>query len=336
MKNKIKNFFKNIDKDKLGFTLVEILIVVAVVGILSVISYVGVSDIRKSIRDNRRRADLQTLARALEAFKSDYGQYLPQNFYSTSNYNTADGWSAEADETMMPILKEGGDITVVYQGEGEPVVRNKTIEGGYLAEYIKDPINDTSDWDDSYAYIYWGAAFAQTFDLNSFLWDPFINFPMACPEPSVDTCGTAGGTNTETWGDCCNTGCWDQYCIFNANGPGDADDTLTWVVNNNTNFGRYCYGSDSSRNMALLGTRLEKESKPEERFENLFAFCPTADEDHPDHDRFKYLKGYFPRAKACYDGTGADPYNCDSDGWSFWALNNYNYFIPLTGEYNLN
>lgn len=340
-----KNVYLKIKEKKLGFTLIELLVVVAVLAILASISYIGVSDIRKSIRDNKRRADLNLLARALEAFKADYGQYPAQNYYSTQTYSGG-SWSADADQTMLPILKEGGTLPFVYLNNSGPILKEKAIEGGYLSEYVKDPINQSTDWNDSRIYMYWSAAFAVVSDINSPVGYPFA-FPLDCPD--TGTCGTTAlmpgdiGYNEATWGACCNGGCFDEFCVYNNNGsPNQSDDQLAWVINNSTNFGHFCYGANSTRNMALLATRLEKPSKPEERFDTVFAFCPTADANHPDHDDYLDFKALFPRSKPCHDGSdGTTDYGCvdtvnGTNQWRVWNLNNYNYFIPLTGEYNLN
>ena len=328
------------NKKPWGFTLVELLVILSVSAILFSISYVGISEIRKTIRDNKRRADIHLVARALEAFKADYGQYPPNNYSSGDTYNIVDGWTADANETMMPVLEEGHTIPLVYRGITGPKTVNQNVQGGYLSEYIKDPINNTNDWDDSYAYVYWGSSYAWATDLSDPMWEAIV-FPIECPEPPGGTCGIYGGSNLDTWGRCCNydsfptEACFDEFCSYD-----DEEDTLSWIVYNTVGFGRYCYGESSTRNLAILATRLEKESKPAERIDEIFAFCPTADQGHPNNDLFKSLKSLFPRGKPCYDGSS---YACvdqfpnvnGTDEWKAWGLNNYNYFIPLTGEFNL-
>lgn len=58
-----------------GFTMVELLIVIAIIGILTTISLFGVRGARESARDTRRKSDLQTIASALEIYKADCNYY---------------------------------------------------------------------------------------------------------------------------------------------------------------------------------------------------------------------------------------------------------------------
>ncbi len=58
-----------------GFTLVEIMISIAIVGILSVIGVVSYNSAQKSNRDQARVRDLQIIKQALELYRNDYGTY---------------------------------------------------------------------------------------------------------------------------------------------------------------------------------------------------------------------------------------------------------------------
>ncbi len=60
-----------------GFTLIEILVVISIIGILIAISLFGIQGARVSSRDTKRKADLETIASAIEIFKNDCG-YYPQ------------------------------------------------------------------------------------------------------------------------------------------------------------------------------------------------------------------------------------------------------------------
>ncbi len=324
-------------KYKLGFTLVELLITVTILGILSTVAYVGVGEIRKTIRDNKRRADLNQVARALELFKADYGQYPVNNYYSTAP-------SGAESLSLMPFLKDGGTLDFFYPG-GE--VLAKPIVGSYLKEYMRDPINEVgaSSWAGS-MYVYYGSQWGnwpQT--IQSLMPQAFLSnmFPMQCPGGSGD-CGPNNCVGLVdaaleaclilNWEDCCNTGgCYDPYCEY-------ADGSVSFTDYSLNGLSNLCYGPGTTRSLSLLMARLEKESKLEERINNVFAFCPTADPSHPYHADFVKLKRNFPRGKDCYDGSSyacSDPEDVSDDGgnWAAWSLNDYNYFVPLTGEFNL-
>ena len=59
----------------LGFTLTEVLIVVAIISLMSAAIYVSVSGSSAVSRDAKRQADLRTLQTAIELYKNKYGRY---------------------------------------------------------------------------------------------------------------------------------------------------------------------------------------------------------------------------------------------------------------------
>ncbi|MFA5386352.1 MAG: type II secretion system protein [Candidatus Paceibacterota bacterium] len=60
-----------------GFTLIEILVVIAIIGILSSLILVGLNGARKQGRDARRVADLRQVQTGLELYFQSKGQYPP-------------------------------------------------------------------------------------------------------------------------------------------------------------------------------------------------------------------------------------------------------------------
>lgn len=66
---------KKYSKRLFGFTLLELLIVIAIIGILTSISFVALNGARKQGRDGRRKSDLETIRSALELFKADCNLY---------------------------------------------------------------------------------------------------------------------------------------------------------------------------------------------------------------------------------------------------------------------
>ena len=63
--------------NKRGFTLVELLIVITIIAVLSVIGITVYSGVQKNARDARRRADIDSIAKALEIYKSQNNTYTP-------------------------------------------------------------------------------------------------------------------------------------------------------------------------------------------------------------------------------------------------------------------
>lgn len=64
---------------KKGFTLIELLVVMAILGILSVIGLSNFQSARIKARDAKRKSDLQTIAKSLEAYANDYQDYPADN-----------------------------------------------------------------------------------------------------------------------------------------------------------------------------------------------------------------------------------------------------------------
>jgi prepilin-type N-terminal cleavage/methylation domain-containing protein len=68
--------------NKRGFTLVEILVVVAIIAIMARIVTANLSGLRGQARDNRRLSDIKNIQIALSLYYSDNGMY-PKNIYGT-------------------------------------------------------------------------------------------------------------------------------------------------------------------------------------------------------------------------------------------------------------
>lgn len=66
-------------KKLLGFTLIEILIAVAIIGILTAIGIVSYSSVNRRARDAKRTGDIEQIRSALEMYRSDNGFYPPVN-----------------------------------------------------------------------------------------------------------------------------------------------------------------------------------------------------------------------------------------------------------------
>lgn len=70
-----------------GFTLIELIVVTAIIGMLFSVVIVILSGAQKDAKDKRRIADMQQLQRALELFYTDH-QYYPREGADQANGNT--------------------------------------------------------------------------------------------------------------------------------------------------------------------------------------------------------------------------------------------------------
>jgi general secretion pathway protein G len=81
-----KNNMK-MSKSRLGFTLLEILLVITIIGLILAIGTVSYSQVIQTSRDSTRKTDTQEISNALEQFKSnnEFGSY-PSSIYGNSDF----------------------------------------------------------------------------------------------------------------------------------------------------------------------------------------------------------------------------------------------------------
>jgi len=65
--------------NKKGFTLVELLVVIAIIAILSVVSLASFTRVQIKARDVQRKSDLNAISKALMMYYNDYG-FFPNTF----------------------------------------------------------------------------------------------------------------------------------------------------------------------------------------------------------------------------------------------------------------
>jgi len=82
-----------------GFSIIELLIVVAIISILSSVIFLNFREGAAQSRDAERRADLRTLQNALELYRQENGRY-PEACNGPSGWSqVGDGWSGEMGST---------------------------------------------------------------------------------------------------------------------------------------------------------------------------------------------------------------------------------------------
>lgn len=97
---------------KKGFTLVELLVIIAIIAILSVIGVTVFSGVQKNARDAKRRADLDSIRLALEIYKSVNGRYpSPTNSVGRSGWGDSDLNPADYMQNMSSSFA-GGSLPV--------------------------------------------------------------------------------------------------------------------------------------------------------------------------------------------------------------------------------
>ena len=93
-------------KQSKGFTLIEVLVVVAIIGILASILLVGLGTVRSKGQDAKRIADMSTMRNGLEIFASKYGGY-PGLVSTTFVYTLGapSGWNGGGPTALETVLQ---------------------------------------------------------------------------------------------------------------------------------------------------------------------------------------------------------------------------------------
>lgn len=118
-----------IKSNQSGFTIVELLIVIAVIGILAAITIVAYSGIQQRARDSIRANDMATIKTALLLYQTDNGGVLTTASYGGSGPG---GWNLSSSSTWLSFLGSTyGKIPVdpINTGVTDPG------QGGGLAYY---------------------------------------------------------------------------------------------------------------------------------------------------------------------------------------------------------
>lgn len=100
---------KNI-KENAGFTLIEMLVVVAIIGLLSSTVLVGLGDARTRARDARRISDMRQIHSGLENYYTEHKQSYPQ---TNSLYSSVEG---------LPTDPQGGEYGYVRKSSQSYIV----------------------------------------------------------------------------------------------------------------------------------------------------------------------------------------------------------------------
>jgi len=104
--------FKIVNKQ--GFTLIELVVVIAIISIISAIITVNFVEVNKRGRDTTRKSDLQTVKTALEIYRSDSSTYPPALY--TVSCPTSSGLSSGSTIylTKLPCDPQKKDVGYDY------------------------------------------------------------------------------------------------------------------------------------------------------------------------------------------------------------------------------
>ena len=99
-------------KKQSGFTLLELLIVIVIIGILALIIVPGLASGPKRARDAQRKTDIRAVKNALETYYNDNNAYPPGNYSGLTTY------LVNSYIPSMPADPKGGSYTYTPSPSG--------------------------------------------------------------------------------------------------------------------------------------------------------------------------------------------------------------------------
>ena len=103
-------------KNKSGFTIVELLIVIVVIAILAAVTIVAYNGVQQRARDSARYTIAKSIIKALELYKADNGSYPPHTATTSAacaTHTNGYSYSDATDATWMKPLVDGGYLKQV-------------------------------------------------------------------------------------------------------------------------------------------------------------------------------------------------------------------------------
>lgn len=157
-------------KKSVGFTLVELLVVISIISLLSSVVFTTVNGARAKAREARRKTDINQLLLAIQLYLDNTGSYPPVVD------NRGDGWDQSYDGTFMPNLV-----------------------GQYVPRMIIDPAG-TGDSSRSYYYradgVYGSPSFCPVGT------QAILHFYLEAQNPNYTLCSVQGPPTYTTYGHC--------------------------------------------------------------------------------------------------------------------------------------
>ena len=180
MRQSMKNAYHNCRKS--GFTLIEILVVMAIIGILAGLLFPGVSAAMNSAKKARTGNVCHQLKNSISAYFTEYRRYPLLDGYDTPYHDSV------SDEDLMDILLAAdSSVGEKKNPRGITFFSGKTAKrlgDGYVNGVHMDASGGGSLWDD------FGRLYGVRIDTES---------KNRMPNPAVEPPST-GGKNAPEWG----------------------------------------------------------------------------------------------------------------------------------------
>lgn len=134
---------------KKGFTMIEILISIAIIAVLTAIGIVSYVSINKNARDAKRRGDIEQIRSALELYRSDYGYYPAIGSGSWVDARLLDTFASDPSlglvDTYLPLIpSDPKDDTYPYKYQATSVSAETGNYYGYCLSAMTEGITANS------------------------------------------------------------------------------------------------------------------------------------------------------------------------------------------------
>ncbi len=101
-----------------GFTIVELLIVIVVIGILAAIVIVTFTGVQKKARDSDRKSDVNAISGLLEVYFADKGQYPTLSNLNSANAAVGDWRFDNMKDLKDALITAPGGTAALVSGAG--------------------------------------------------------------------------------------------------------------------------------------------------------------------------------------------------------------------------
>lgn len=122
-----------------GFSLIELLIVIAIIATLVTLSVASYTTVNKRSRDTKRKSDIEQLRNALEIYRAENKKYPGAG---SGNWTDAGNLSTDLVSTYIAVIPSDPDTSLVYRYQA-----TTEIGGDYYSYCLSSKIESENPTD---------------------------------------------------------------------------------------------------------------------------------------------------------------------------------------------